>query len=187
MIEVIGDLSKQDKQVLKHQAETHSRILEVGVGGSTQILTHYTKGAVTAYDTSHEWIDRTKYNFDKVGVEGKCTFKILGYNMNIHGRYDFAFIDSARETRLPAAFKAWALLIPGGSVAFHDTRRDRDFDNLLRFIGKMFREVEKVECNVNDSNISIVTKRHKRADYVNWHKVEKMTKEQLGIEWLERK
>lgn len=179
----IGDLSTQDRKVLKAMAEKHSAILEVGVGASTQILTHYARGKVVAYDTEQKWIERVRdVLFPKVGVEGECEFRLLDYRVAITGKYNFAFIDSAREYRLPAAFEAWKLLVTGGALAFHDTRRDRDIENTFRFLQMVFREVGRIECNYEDSNITIIWKRDKVAKYINWHKGQ--TDEELGIEWL---
>lgn len=179
----IGDLSKQDRKVLKAMAEKSRSILEVGVGASTQILTHYARGKVVSYDTDQRWIERIRdVVFPQVGVEGECEFRLLDYRMNIQGQYDFAFIDCAREYRLPSAFEAWKRITAGGSLSFHDTRRDRDIENTFRFLRSVFREVARIECNYEDSNITIIWKRPKPAKYVNWHKGQ--TKEELGIEWL---
>jgi hypothetical protein len=52
----------------------------------------------------------------------------------------------------------------------------------MRFVSALFREIGRIECNYEDSNITIIWKRPKPAKYVNWHKGQ--TKEELGIEWL---
>lgn len=181
MIKVIGDLSPQDKEVLYQMASTHNRILEFGVGASTQILTHYTQGNVISYDTSQEWIDRMKYIFDKVGVKGNCKFVILDKKYEISGRFDFVFIDGYWDMRYPFGYHVWPLIIPGGKIAFHDTRRDKDINNTLRFIEHRWAEVESIQCNYLDSNITLIEKRDKRADWKDWHS--DMTDEELGIDW----
>lgn len=179
----IGDLSKEDRLLLRDLARLNRNILEVGVGASTQILTHYTPGKVVSYDTDTRWIDRIRdVVFPKVGVDGECEFRQLGHDLYMAGAYDFAFIDCAREYRVPCADNAWTLLDEGGSIAFHDTRRARDMFNVSAFIVNHFPEIGRIECNYKNSNITVVWKRFGYAEFVNWHTG--MTDEQLGIEWL---
>ena len=181
----IGDLSKEDKEYLKGLAETHRRILEGGVGASTQILTHYTEGKVTTYDTSPEWIKRVKLElFPKVGVKGSCKFNRYEVGTTkIEGRYDLAFVDLQWEFRLEFALKAWATLVPGGLLVLHDARRSKDIHNILQLLTIKYRELQSLEICPENSNMAVFTKRDKRCDFIDWHSEEKMTKEQLGIDW----
>lgn len=183
--EVIGDLSKADKEQLKRLAETHSRIMEAGVGASTQILTHFTKGKVTAYDTSKEWLSRIRDTvFPKVGVKGECSFRYYDAGTTkLTGKYDMVFVDIEWVFRLEFALKAWPLIVPGGKLVFHDARRSKDIGNALQFAAVKYRELESVEVCPGESNLILFTKRDKRIDFVNWHESEGMTDEQLGIDW----
>lgn len=183
--DAIGDLSKADKEHLKRLAETHTRILEAGVGASTQILTHFTKGEVMAYDTSKEWLYRIRDTvFPKVGVIGKCNFRYYDVGTTkLTGRYDLTFVDIEWAFRLEFALKAWPLIVPGGKLVMHDARRSKDIGNALQFAATKYREIEAIEICPNDTNLIVFIKRDKRADFVNWHKEERMSKEQLGIDW----
>lgn len=179
---MIGDLSLKDCEVLVMLAKNHKRILEGGCGGSTQILTHYSHGSVVSYDTEPAWIEKTIGNFKKLGIKGQCEFRTLDPAIKLTGTYGLVFVDTAREFRLPFAMRAWNLLERGGQMAFHDTRRERDQANVLALVGRHYKNVLTVECNYLDSNITIITKRHKRAEYRDWNKEERRTKAQIGIE-----
>lgn len=182
----IGDLSKADRRVLTALAGERKRILEGGVGASTQILTHYTEGTVVSYDTDVKWIDRIRSEvFPEVGVVGNCTFKRYEVgSTKIEGRYDLAFVDLEWVLRLEFALKAWPCLVPGGLLVFHDAKRSKDIAQALHFFAVKYREVAHVEICPDDSNFIIFTKRDKRCDNVNWHETEGWTDKQLGIDWL---
>lgn len=179
----IGDLSKQDKKHLKTLAQSHNRIIEGGVGASTQILTHYTAGKVVSYDTDPKWIERIRdVVFTKVKVKGDCEFRL--YEGTVEGRFDLAFVDIEWSKRLEFAIKAWRLIVPGGKLVFHDARREKDIANVVAFLSERYAEVESVDICPDDTNFAIFTKRDKRCDYVDWHEVEKLTPKQLGVDWL---
>lgn len=179
----VGDLSKADKKYLQVIAAQHNRIVEGGVGASTQILTHYSKGKVVSYETDPKWIERIRdVVFPKVKVKGECEFRI--YDGNVQGRYDLAFVDLEWSLRYRFAIKSWRLLVPGGKLIFHDARRDKDRQMIAEFLSERYAEVESLEICPYDTNFAVFTKRDKRCDYVNWHEAEKMTPKQLGIEWL---
>ena len=180
-INYIGDISQQDAAVLKEMAETHQYILEGGVGASTQVLAHYCSNPIVSYDTSREWIIKTNERFKEVGVNGACDFRILRPSLYLEGSYDFVFVDTEREYRLPFALKAWELLKKRGILAFHDTRRERDQHNVLKFLELKYAEIEAVHANYKNSNITLITKRRTKATYQNWNKVEGRTDKQIGI------
>lgn len=181
-IKYIGDISIQDANVLKEMAETHSKVLEGGVGASTQVLTHYCDSPIVSYDTSQMWIDKTKGFFKEVGVKGDCDFRILDPSVKVEGIYDFVFVDTAREYRLPFAMKAWKVLKAKGILAFHDTRRKRDQHNVTSFLLANYGEVLQIMPNYKNSNITLITKRKNKVGYVNWNQVEGRTRKQIGLD-----
>lgn len=185
--EAIGDLSKADRSHLAYLAQTHTRILEGGVGASTQILTHLTKGSVVSYDTDPKWIERIRdHVFPKVGVKGKCTFRRYEVGTTrIEGKFDLVFVDLEWSVRFEFAAKAWERLAARGVLVFHDARRTKDISLFMNFWVKNYREIESVEICPEDSNLIVFKKRTERCDYENWHKKEGWTKEQLGIDWLQ--
>ncbi len=184
----IGDLSKEDRAVLKRLAESRNRILEGGVGASTQILTHYGNGTVDAYDTDPKWLERVRdVLFPQVGVRGVCGFHRYETGTTKFSRkYDMVFVDLEWTLRLEFALKAWDRLVPGGILVFHDGKRSKDIGNALHFFAIKYREVQNIEVCPEQSNLIVFTKRDKRIDYTNWHKEEGLTDEQLGIAWLKK-
>ena len=60
----LGDLSKQDYEVLKDLALNSKNMLEFGIGASTQILRNFSDGNLTSLETSPFWIDITKQNLN---------------------------------------------------------------------------------------------------------------------------
>lgn len=183
--DAIGDLSKADKEYLKKLAEIHGRILEGGVGASTQILTNFTKGRVVSYDTNDQWIARIRDTvFPKVGVKGECLFrKYETGTTKLEGKYDMAFVDLEWALRLEFAIKAWDRIVPEGVLVFHDAKRSKDIAQALHFFAIKYREIAAVEVCPNETNLIVFAKRDKRADYDNWHETENMTPAQLGTDW----
>jgi hypothetical protein len=57
-------------------------------------------------------------------------------------------------------------------MLFHDTRRPADLENALIVANKFGAEVEFVELNSFNSNITILRKRESPLNYENWHEVE---------------
>lgn len=180
----IGDLSPADRVRLRELAEASPRILEAGVGASTQILTHYSPGSVLTYDTDPKWVERVRdVLFPQVGVKGRCQFlKYEAGTTKLIGKYDLVFVDLAWELRLEFALKAWPRLVPGGRLVFHDARRTKDMILFSQFLNVNYREIASVDICFQESNLIEFIKREKRIDYENWH--EGLTDEQLGIEWL---
>lgn len=187
MIQAIGDLSKEDKEYLTELAKTRVRILEGGVGASTQLLTHYTSGEVVTYDTDPKWISRVRDElFPSVGVEGNCTF--LKYHVGqtkIEGKFDLVFVDLEWAFRLEFAMKAWHKLGANGKLIFHDARRSKDISNIIQFVAANYREISMVEICPKGTNMAVLTKSTVRNDYENWQKKEGLTPKQLGIDWLQ--
>jgi hypothetical protein len=172
MIFYIGDISKQDAQVLARHATIANSVLEFGCGASTQILRHYCKGIVTSVETMPIWIDRTKQNLDLLGITKPVEFYIYGNDPNDETVvYDFIFSDGLPELRLDFALKHWDRLRVGGVMAFHDTRRDHDFWLALQLMLAHHEEIEAAQFNVWSSNITCIRKRPP-LPYENWNTVE---------------
>ena len=172
MIPYVGDLSKADAKILKDLAEKSERILEFGVGGSTQILAAYGKGKapIVTVETSLEWIGWTKNNLNLLGITREVLFADY-YTFLPMEEYDLIFDDGADEFRLPFAYKTWPQLKEGGYMLFHDTRRGRDVQNIADFIVKFSPEIESVFINKDHSNITVIKKK-KAEFYENWNVVE---------------
>lgn len=178
----IGDISNADVEVLRHFASISEHILEFGMGASTQVLSYYTKGKVISLESDQYWIERTKANFDLLGIDqNKCDF-ILGMSPpNIPGiTFDFIFVDCVDEKRLEMALASWHLLRTGGTMAFHDTRRVGDVKNFTNLINTVFSEIIDISINHWDSNISYLTKRPTELKYENWNHVENRMDWEIG-------
>lgn len=177
MIKYIGDLSKQDAQVLRELSEKYSRIVEFGCGGSTQILGHYTDGKVISYDTSAEWIARTKKNLKSLAI-GNVEFVLMSPTGTHVPENDFLFVDGLRGYRVKFAFKAWD---SSKVVAFHDTRRRLYTDHICSLIQSKWNDIDHIDFNYKNSNITIIYKREQQIAYEDWNKKENRTKEEIGI------
>jgi predicted O-methyltransferase YrrM len=180
MIPYVGDISKADAKILKDIASVSSRILEFGVGGSTQILAAYGLGTVTTVETELSWTTRTQENLKLLGIEKEVDFKVYR-DFVPEGEYDFIFDDGADEFRLPFAFNTWNNLAIGGFLLFHDTRRGRDVQNIADFIVKHSPEIESVFINKDHSNITVINKK-KAEFYENWNEVENREPWESGYE-----
>ena len=64
-------------------------------------------------------------------------------------------------------------------MAFHDTRRERDIDNVMRLLAHYALEIKKVEFNKDNSNITIIEKGN-RLEYEDWNVAEGKKKWQIG-------
>lgn len=177
MIPYIGDVSINDAFVLKGIAEESDNILEFGVGASTQILRHYSKGKMISVDTMQEWIDRTKKNFKLVGVKGDVDFRL--YDEDYSGKYDFIFVDGHKRLRYEFGVNNWKHLAYGGFMAFHDTRKEFHIDYVCDLLKRHYLQVESVQVNPSESNLTIIKKR-KALKYVNWNQTENRPSWQYG-------
>ncbi len=72
----IGDLSQQDAQILASYAGSANRILEFGVGASTQIFAQCAPpgATLTSVDTSKDWIEKTRAHFDTLRITRPVTY-----------------------------------------------------------------------------------------------------------------
>jgi predicted O-methyltransferase YrrM len=173
----IGDLSKQDAELLAHMGSQCKSILEFGVGGSTQILAQSLQddAALISLDTDVEWINRTTDALQALGIEGE-TGKVLlgkyeGWAENHSRSFDLIFVDGVDGLRHEFAVEAWPRLLTGGVMLFHDTRRLVDMKNVLQTALCFYDEVDEIVFNVNDSNITAIIKGGP-LEYRDWNQVE---------------
>jgi hypothetical protein len=170
----VGDISRQDAQVLADHAGAAHRILEFGVGASTQVLAQVAPpGAiVTAVETDPDWVARTEYHLGLFGVRARVDF--VSYREWLArevGVIDLAFVDGLPELRPDFAGRAWRALRVGGVLLVHDTRRAGDVAWLLDLLKSQHLEVDSVAMNVRASNITVVRKKVAEP-YVNWNMAE---------------
>lgn len=188
LIEYIGDVSRRDAELLKKLAEGSHRILEFGVGASTQIFAAYGRGTVDAVDTSPDWIAKTKRNLARLGI-GESTVRFHDYyEFTPAGMYDLIFVDGMNELRLPFALMMWRSLITGGRMALHDTRRTHpygkadtsDVQHVAAILERHSTEILRVDLNQNDSNTTVIVKREPLL-LEDYNAIEGRTPEQLGL------
>lgn len=187
MIDYIGDLSRADAELLRNYAQQSGRILEFGVGASTQILASYTRGTVDSVETDPKWIGKTHARLLDLAVAHLVTFHHYGPFVPV-GAWDMIFVDGADELRQPFALHVWANLAVGGVMLFHDTRRTvphgnsltTDVENACAVIMAHSFEIERVVLNENNSNTTVITKRGPLL-YRDWNRDEGRTPAQIGI------
>lgn len=181
-LKFIGDLSKADAEVLEHYARKQPQaILEFGVGGSTQIFAQCMTGKdshLDTVDTSEHWIKRTQRNLEKLGIGERENIQFHLWEPFFTSlrvptqQYGLIFNDGLHTHRPVFAQKTWALLKPGGYMLFHDTRLHEYFMYVLEIVQKAWGNIDWVEFNTEDSNISIIKKASKSQAYVDWNKAE---------------
>jgi predicted O-methyltransferase YrrM len=173
-MQYMGDLSINDFLLLKELASKSRNILEFGVGASTQIILNYTSGKVTSIDTSDEWIQLTKKNLEYLNIINKpIDFqKYENFKPTIDSEYDFVFNDGIDALRNNFGILIFQNIKIGGILAYHDTRRLRDIKNVNNVINTYYNEIDLVEINKNNSNITLIRKK-KYEPYENWNIVEK--------------
>ncbi len=180
----IGDLSATDAELLAVYARNASRILEFGSGASTQILAKNgsIEGTLISVETEPKWIERTKQNLARLSIEKEVRF--IAYRdwqeaVTAEAPFDLIFDDGADKYRERFALDAWKLLKAGGRLLFHDTRRKKDFGNVLSFLQKHYLEVSSVGLNEAGSNITVLTRKIAEP-WVDWNKVEGRAKWEYG-------
>ena len=171
-LKYVGDLSIADTSILVLTCANVKSVLEFGVGGSTMIIlqTIKNRGFLKSYDTSDGWIKDTIKRIKHIDISLLSRFESYKYNKNteITGTYDMIFVDGIDELRLEFALKTWNLLSTNGQMLFHDTRRDKDIQNVLDVVKQHYLSVSSVKLNYKNSNISIITKQ-KENKYKDWN------------------
>lgn len=168
MIKFIGDLSREDAEVLEHFGRRAASVLEFGVGGSTQILAQVSQ-SVLSLETEPSWIKLVESRLEKLKV---VNCKIIKYDeWDKSGSCDLIFDDGTDDLRQEFAMASFPLLRENGWIIFHDTRRLKDVMNVLKLIEKHYLEVGDVSFNKWGSNMTVVRKK-KSEPYVNWWHVE---------------
>jgi predicted O-methyltransferase YrrM len=157
----LGDLSKQDYEVLKDLALNSKNILEFGIGASTQILRNFSDGNLTSLETSPFWIDITKQNLNFLSIKKEVNFLSYEEFNPTSEQYDLIFNDGIDSLRNEFGIKSWQNLKIGGTIAYHDTRRRQDIQNVIDLVDNFKDEVESIIFNKDNSNITLVKKKIK--------------------------
>lgn len=193
----IGDLSKYDYELLKDLSSNSTDILEFGVGASTQILRNFSKGNLTSIETSAFWIDATKENLKYLNIEKTVNFLLYEDFNPKSGQYDLIFNDGVDSLRNEFAIKVWKTLKIGGIIAYHDTRRQKDIENVVELVNNFKDEIESISFNKDDSNITLIKKKIKNdvifnddidiqkilreSPYYDWNDAEEKIRLKYGI------
>jgi predicted O-methyltransferase YrrM len=181
VIDYIGDISFADAELLAKLASESSRILEFGVGASTQVLAYYKTGMMISLETDQDWIEKTRRNLTRLGIaQDSVDFRQYdGFPLQPTDRFDLIFNDGVDGYRREFAMKAWPLLLVGGMFCFHDTRRTGDVLNVCALLGAFSAEVEAVKFNLGHSNITTILKKSAE-HYEDWNVIEKREPWQAG-------
>lgn len=171
MIPYIGDISKQDADLLAKYARSAKKILEFGSGASTQVLAWAAPedARVVSVETEPWWIERTKGNLEKLGITRPVEF--VAYHDTPGDDYDLVFVDGVDDLRRPFSQIAWLMLKVGGHLMFHDTRRHHDLSQAMMIPTDYPGEVSEIRICEGESNITVLTKREKLA-WEDWNVVE---------------
>jgi hypothetical protein len=150
----IGDLSRNDAALLHDLARRAQTILEFGAGASTQIIARAcdANAVITTLETDAEWIEKTRTNLRRLNITKQVEF--VPYKEWVRNPGSRIY-----KLRLEFALRAWPLLRVGGLLLLHDTRRRKDFENVLRFVSKAYLEVASVQFNASSSNLTLITKK----------------------------
>jgi predicted O-methyltransferase YrrM len=163
----LGDLSKNDYELLKTLGSNSKNILEFGVGASTQILRNFSDGNITSLETSPFWIDITKKNLIFLKIEKYISFSLYEEFDAGGKKYDLIFNDGVDSLRNEFGIKFWQNLEIGGIIAYHDTRRRQDIQNVINLINSFKDEIESIVFNKNNSNITVIKKKAKDGIFFN--------------------
>jgi len=172
----IGDISRQDADVLARYAQHASRVLEFGVGASTHVLVANTASntRIVSVDTSAKWIELNKKNLKDLGLsEEKISWEYYDKRNEIKDSFfDLIYNDGRSQFRKEFAIWAWPRLTTGGVMLFHDTRKQEYFEAIAHMLRINGPEIGHVSVNVSRSNITSVTK-VRGLEYENWNVTEK--------------
>lgn len=176
----IGDLSLQDADIICYLADNYGRVLEFGVGGSTQLFAQgHGIGRLVCVETDPAWTALTKERLGMLDINVQPKFHSYEDLSLIlpNEKFDVIFVDGVDHLRLEFACKAWDSLLPGGIMLFHDTRRAQDFKNVAWVAQLHFDEIEAIEINRpgsdhKPSNMTLIYKNNAPVKYENWNYTE---------------
>jgi predicted O-methyltransferase YrrM len=185
----VGDVSKRDAELLAAMSAKATRILEFGVGASTQVMAQSAPADATivSVNTDPDWMIRTELTL--AALEAPTPVNFLTWNdwkasiENAQEPYDLILDDGIDELRVEFASLAWPLLKVGGSLLFHDTRRPQDAVNALYFALQNFTSVDTVTINAADSNLTVIVKKEATL-YRDWNQDEEREPWMIGWEPL---
>lgn len=174
----IGDVSKEDADVLAFYASISNSILEFGMGGSTQILAQAKNKESFLYsvDNFPKYRDRAMAFVDELN----CNYNIKAglYNeLDLESyQFDMIFNDGMGQDRPVFAQHAWNHLRSGGVLLTHDTRHAIDFAPVWDFVKNNHNSISRVDINAvasngKSSNITVIHKKEYEP-YVNWNYTE---------------
>lgn len=170
--EFVGDLSIQDAKVLARLGAEATRILEFGVGGSTQVFAQCKPKQLICLDTDPMWVARTTDNLKRISRDDWTVPSFVPHELFVYnGKFDLVFVDGVPEKRLNFAMRAWLMLETGGKMVFHDTRRFEYFREAAWVIQSFFNEVSRIDVNTDNSNLTVIEKGPGRF-YENWNLTE---------------
>jgi len=172
----IGDVSQADAKIISEYAKNSNKILEFGCGASTQILAQSCKKdtLIISVDTEIKWINSTRKLLTELDIHHPVKFVEYAKLTSIQeDNFDIIFNDGLNHKRKDFGIHTWNKLKVGGTYLTHDTRRQNDVNrNVNGIIENYFMEIGEVKINVNNSNITSITKTAKKV-YENWNGVEK--------------
>lgn len=163
----IGDLSRQDVDVLIKYSKDKD-VLEFGVGASTQVFLQTPVRTLISLETEQKWIDITIQNIRELNILGAPDLRLWNNKESISGEFDIIFNDGVKDLRLEFAFWSWSLLKVGGYLICHDSRRDKDRDNVLEILKNFWYEIESITVSEQNSNVTII-KKCTPVIYKNWN------------------
>src|SRR6478735_4212785 len=132
----VGDLSVQDVTLLCQLCRQANTIIEFGVGASTQVFAQAASpGArIISVETDPNWITRVRAILKIMDLEQVEFMDYHRLKLWEGPRVDLAFDDGVDHLRLDFAQTVWPWLKVGGSLVFHDTRRQHDFETVMEFV-----------------------------------------------------
>lgn len=179
----IGDISKQDAELLAVCAKASTSILEFGVGASTQIFASQAPGHadILSLDTDPKWIKKTKENFKLLKIDRQVKYMLFKDWQSKIGKktFDLIFNDGEATLRKEFGDASWENLQVGGFLLYHDTRQPAPRSMIVDIIKKYYMEIEQAWFNINNSNITIIEKK-KKQKYTNWNTSERRKPWEMG-------
>jgi predicted O-methyltransferase YrrM len=160
----VGDLSAADAALLAELAAGARRILEYGVGASTQVFAQAAAAGseIVGLDRDRYWIERTRSLLAELAPGREVRLvqfdRLAALDAFADGSFDLVFDDGEDDLRLEFALAAWRLVPVGGRLVLHDTRRPRDAGNALAVVFRYFREIGRVDLNPGNTNLAILHK-----------------------------